>query len=118
MTAPTIRTLPPAPNRATDSAADFVAKADALVAALSGFVDDANAVSTFVDAAVAAINSAAATAATAATTAALATVSADIASLKARVTALETAAGGYVPKLAFNDQRNSQYLALFPFILA
>lgn len=48
MTVPTIRALPTPPRR-SDAPSDFSAKADALAAALPGFVADSNAQAAFVD---------------------------------------------------------------------
>lgn len=54
MTAPTITTLPDAPQR-SDAPATFVTKADALLAAQAEFVSDTNAVAVYFDATVAAV---------------------------------------------------------------
>ena len=65
----TIATLPAAPNKATDSAATFSSKADALVAALGDFVSQANSVAGEVNTAAGTAASDAADAAVAAATA-------------------------------------------------
>lgn len=70
MTAPTITVLPPAPDRAEDSASEFVAKADAFVAGLVPLPGEINAATGWIGEQVTAIDAAVVTADASATVAA------------------------------------------------